>query len=374
MIWRLKKIAKRKFKETEKNNDLIDFSINSQELKEIQFIYRSTMLISGSIGALIILIYYVPLHGAPDFFNYWILKINLFGNKFDFALLPALYNILLLIIELYILGIIHIYAVRKLIVLTQFPDPKSNDYSFHFSEMIDLTLGNTKSSEKLLGLNPYYGLPKFYIAGIFILNMTKAFLSNVIIKSVFNKLLGRYILRIYTDLLGMPVFFFWNAYTTRSIYLKAKYYIFGQRMVYFCVQHFGNKYKDNLLFKDQIYEILSQISIHKRSFNKTHYFYSNKLFKQFEIDVISDFKPNYTFKSIINELSEEMAQDVITLFVVGIVIDGDINRREKNTLNFITSEANYNIPAVDKHKELLKAFRRGDGLNFLQNLIHDKDK
>jgi hypothetical protein len=374
MIWRLKKIAKRKFKETEKNNDPIDFSINSQELKEIQFIYRSTMLISGSIGALIILIYYIPIHGAPDFFNYWILKINLFGYKFDFALLPALYNILLLIIELSILGIIHIYAVRKLIILTQFPDPKSNDYSFHFSEMIDLTLGNTKSSEKLLGLNPYYGLPKFYIAGIFIFNMTKAFLSNVIIKSVFNKLLGRYILRIYTDLLGMPVFFFWNAYATRSIYMKAKYYIFGQRMVYFCVQHFGNKYKDNLLFKDQIYEILSQISIHKRSFNKTHYFYSNKLFKQFEIDVISDFKPNYTFKSIINELSEEMAQDVITLFVVGIVIDGDINRREKNTLNFITSEANYNIPAVDKHKELLKAFRRGDGLDFLQNLIHDKDK
>ena len=72
MIWRLKKIAKRKFKETEKNNDLIDFSINSQELKEIQFIYRRTMLISGSIGALIIFIYYMPLHGAPDFFNNWI--------------------------------------------------------------------------------------------------------------------------------------------------------------------------------------------------------------------------------------------------------------------------------------------------------------
>ena len=58
MIWILKKIAKRKFKETENNNDLIDFSINSQELKEIQFIYRKTMLISGSIGALIIFIYY----------------------------------------------------------------------------------------------------------------------------------------------------------------------------------------------------------------------------------------------------------------------------------------------------------------------------
>ena len=57
-----------------------------------------------------------------------------------------------------------------------------------------------------------------------------------------------------------------------------------------------------------------------------------------------------------------------------IVIDGDINRREKNTLNLITSESNFTIPAVDKHKELLKAFRRGDGLNFLQNLIHDKDK
>ena len=98
MIWRLKKIAKKKFKETENNNDLIDFSINSQELKEIQFIYRKTMLISGSIGALIIFIYYMPLHGAPDFFNYWIMNINLFGYKFDFAHLPALYYILLLII------------------------------------------------------------------------------------------------------------------------------------------------------------------------------------------------------------------------------------------------------------------------------------
>ena len=83
--------------------------------------------------------------------------------------------------------------------------------------------------------------------------------------------------------------------------------------------------------------------------------------------------PNFNFKSIINELSEEMAKDVITLFVIGIVIDGDINRREKNTLNLITSEANFTIPAVDKHKELLKAFRMGYGVEFLQNLIHDKD-
>jgi hypothetical protein len=95
MIWRLKKIAKRKFKETENNNDLIDFSINSQELKEIQFIYRKTMLISGSIGALIIFIYYIPINWAPDFFNYWMMNISLFGYKFDFAVLPSLYNILL---------------------------------------------------------------------------------------------------------------------------------------------------------------------------------------------------------------------------------------------------------------------------------------
>ena len=55
------------------------------------------------------------------------------------------------------------------------------------------------------------------------------------------------------------------------------------------------------------------------------------------------------------------------------MIDGDINRREKNTLNLITSEANFTIPAVDKHKELLKAFRMGYGVEFLQNLIHEKD-
>jgi lipopolysaccharide/colanic/teichoic acid biosynthesis glycosyltransferase len=67
MIWRLKKIAKKKFKETENNNDLIDFSINSQKLKEIQFIYRKTMLISGSIGALIIFIYYMPIIGLLIF-------------------------------------------------------------------------------------------------------------------------------------------------------------------------------------------------------------------------------------------------------------------------------------------------------------------
>ena len=69
----------------------------------------------------------------------------------------------------------------------------------------------------------------------------------------------------------------------------------------------------------------------------------------------------------------DRAQDIITLFVVGIVIDGDINRREKNTLNFIISEANYTIPVVNKHKELLKAFRMGYGVEFLQNLIHEKD-
>ena len=364
MEWRLKNIAKKSIVEKEILNEdiIVDFDI-----KEINRLLYRGLFISGSIGSMAVLFYYLPLELYADFFNSWKIQLNLFNTNIEIIPYPLIFNVIFLVLELYLLGLLNIFMIKKLTHITKFPNPNITDSLFHIEEVTNISLENFKSKENELGINPYHGMAKWYLILFLVFNKVKAFASNLIIKTVFRKLLGRYVLRLYMDLLGMPIYFFWNAYATRIVFLRAKYYIFGQELINQYLSDFTIKHKDNEEIKKFVYEVLAHVAIAKREFNAINYYFSHKTIENLGIEVQKNFVPENNLIDSLKRCNSEYINDLIGLFLIGIIADGDINRYEQKYLNELINTFNVKDSLVNDYENLLSEFKNGKGVHLLKS-------
>jgi len=366
MVWNLKKIAS---KSLSVSQEIIDKEINLN--KEIDKLFKKSILISGSIGALAILFYYLPCDLFPLFFSLGNFNVSLFGASIEINPISQIYNVICLMAELYSLGLLHIYLVKKLSVIIQFPREQNLLKDLHKDELIKISLENFKSKEKEIGLNPYYGLSKALIIAILVFNKVKAFLSNAIIKIVFQKFTGRYVLRLYTDLIGMPIYFFWNAYATREVFIRAKYYMFSQNLIDLTTDYVVKKHGNNEDVKNILYELLQLISIKKRAFSSSHYVFSLKLLQSFHVSVMSEYTISNNFIENLKKLPEDVIHDMLLLFITGMLIDGDLSKREIKEIEKIKSELDNDQPILALCDQFLIAFKKGEGETFARNLFKE---
>lgn len=366
MVWNLKKLAAKRLSVSK---EIIDKEISLN--KEIDKLFNKSILISGSIGAIAVLLYYLPCDLFPLFFRTGTFSISLFGTSMELQPISQIYNVICLIAELYLLGLLHIYLVKELSIITQFPREKNTLKDLHKDELIKISLENFNSKEKEIGLNPYYGLSKAFIISILVFNKAKAFLSNAIIKIIFQKFAGRYVLRLYTDLIGMPIYFFWNAYATREVFLRAKYYMLSQNLIDLTTEYVVKKHGDNEDVKKILYELLQLISIKKRSFSSSHYVFSLKLLQSFDIPVMREYTITNNFIENLKKLPDDVAHDILLLFVTGMLIDGDLSKREINEIKKIKKELDNHQPILELCDQYVIAFKKGDGETFVRKLFKE---
>jgi hypothetical protein len=365
MVWNLKQLASKKLTSSQYITDK-EINVNN----EINKLYKKSLLISGSIGSFAILLYYLPCDLWPVFFNYGSFTISLFGASIDIQPVSQIYNVICLILELYALGLVHIYLVKQLSKITQFPNEQNPLKDLHKDELVKISLENFNSKEKEIGLNPYYGLSKSFVISLLIFNKAKAFLSNAIIKIVFQKFAGRYVLRLYTDLLGMPIYFFWNAYATREVFLRAKYYMLSQNLIDLTTEYVVNKHGNNDDVKKILYELLQLISIKKRTFSSSHYVFSIKLLQSFDVPVLNNYTISNNFIEHLKKLPESAVHDILLLFVTGMLIDGNLSKREIKEIKKIKQEINSSQPILELCEEYETAFKNGQGETFVRNFFN----
>jgi hypothetical protein len=157
--------------------------------------------------------------------------------------------------------------VTELSTILKFKYDKSHNLEIHRDELIKISLENFGSKEKEIGIDPYVELSKTYVYLLLILNRAKAFLSNLIIKIVVRKLVGRYVIRIYTDLLGMPIYFFWNAFACRKVFKRTIFYFYAQNLIDLIIVNMYKKYGKNEDIKSVLYELLATVAVNKREFS-----------------------------------------------------------------------------------------------------------
>jgi len=167
-------------------------------------------------------------------------------------------------------------------------------------------------------------------------------------------------------MMGLPLFAFWNIYATRILFSKARYYIFSYELIHYCIEWYGNKYRDQSEFKDLIYEVMAQIALAKREFNSSHYYLSVKILGFFSIPFQSEYIPAASLNNSLNNLPSEIRKDLVNLFIAGMILDGSLNRRERKVIEELRNNSDDRNELLENSSNFLASFQKGEGVSFFQ--------
>lgn len=340
-----------------------DFHIINENERAAIFQVKKLAIISAALtGAFAVAIYYVPLYLFPDFFNQFNQIIPLFGFEIPVNFVTLSFSLILIFLEIFILTRINIRAVAETANACGFPDKRDPNYEIHLEQLFNVGL-ETKNKETLkFGIDPYAGIPKFYILLFTVWNLVKATLTNFFVKMIVVKIVARAELRAYADLVGIPVFAVWNAVASWRIIETAKIYIMAPGVIHQMAEKINYLKKDED-FKQNIFDAMQYVVTIKRSFHHNHYLLVKKLIEVFDLTNFKDQESDPTiFLEKIKSSPEEIKKAYSKLIVMGMFIDGGISIKDKRVLEKLYEEKIININP-SKVKMWSKKFRRGEGLD-----------
>lgn len=329
--------------------------LNEMEIKIINRVRIRTLSMAAIIGTLGVLFLYLPQYFFPFLFP--VNAISLFGTVYNLEIVATVYGIALIWPELWALNYINLKAVKEISIACVYPRPNNQDFDFHVNALTDAGLEKENKGIQKFGLNPYLSIPKALLWAILIVNRLKATLSNMLAKIVIKRILGRYAVRQVTDLAGIPIFAFWNAWASNRVINEAKFRIMAPMALNGVLRELQNLKAD---FAPYIFSALQFSVAQKRKYNYAQYYWSNLLYETFKFKEID----NYSFEEFNKAMKNENAevQKAISMVIVcSMIIDGNLSLREKIALKDLHKE-DWLTYDTDQILNISKSFNRGKGL------------
>lgn len=330
------------------------FTLNAEQKKQLKNLYWRIYLLAGGIGAAAVMVVIFPFHftsllDAQHF--------NFFGYEFDFELYYSLYAIAMLFPEIWLLNIVNIYAVRRICEIYKYPSTAQADYSEQVALLTEAGLEMPAKHMRLLEIDPYIGLSKFSYYLLFLGTKLKATLSNVLMKFLVRRLLGRYALRIITDLVGIPIFAFWNAWTSRQVMKEAQMRIVATAAAQDFMKEFSKAELEPI--GETMNKLVHFIAQQKRQYNFALYAFIKEM-----LHVFPDLDLNYGKEVKLEELfkaNPEENRKVARLLIFGLIVDGSISVKEWLTLRKLAKEEWFPL-TLDEIEGIRKGYVNGEGL------------
>jgi hypothetical protein len=327
-----------------------------------------TVAASAGAGALGVLLLHVPRHLAPGAFGGWTVTVALGGVAIEVPLLWTLYGLGLAVVEIGGLVLLHIRAVRAVAGACGFPDPRDPDRDLHLRSLVAISVEREPRSELALGLNPWQGYSRLRIALIFLLARAKATLSNLVVKMLVRRVLGRYAVRLLVDLAGMPVMAAWNAYAADRLVRDATARILAPELVRHCVVELQRRHADRPAFAALLYDVLQFVAVGRRAFHENHYLLSLSLLRAFDVPVRPAHEVAPDFPARLARLDPELRRDLVALVVVGLILDGRLTWPERRALRVLEA-AGILRWSPDEIRAMATDFMRGQGPALVRRLF-----
>lgn len=350
-----------KYKNKRENNP----QITTRELKEIQRLYVTSLVISALIGVLFVLLFYLPIYMFPTFFNEHILKIQFWGLNLEIRWIRELDNFLLTYVELYFLSILSIYMIQQLAMILDFPSMESKHYSLHLLNIEKLSLEVKQKKETELGLDPFLGLSRLQLYLYLLISRFKAMFSNMLIKFLLQRFASRYLLKAVIDMVGAPVYAFWNAYATSKLFKDSKYYIFSVELTDILAEKLQKEERIKEEIKGEIQHLLVSVVALKRDYSEINHYFSSRLLESLQISMDENEYKTLSMMELLEVSDPKAVQWVSLLFATGIILDGNFSQRERRTLRAITQDLTLKENALTHVDDYLAAYQQGQGVNFI---------
>ena len=339
-------------------------TLNELEIKSIAATRKKSLFLAALFGTLGVLLLYLPLYFFPNFF--WQIQMDLpYLGTMPIPVGFGIYGTVLAVAEITALVLLNLRTVYKVAYICGFPNIDDPNYEKHIQTLFEVGLEKPNKEILMFGINPLAGLSKLNIFFFTFFNLLKATLSNVLVKMFLARVLGRFALRAYIDLIGIPIFAFWNMYTTNRVIREAKVRIMAPNMI----EHLNDKLyialKDNEDFKRTLYDALQFIAVTKRTFHHNHFLLVDKLIHVFSIEIKKQ-KPLSRVELIhrVEMLDDDAKQGLARLLIFGMLIDGRLSIREKSVLDELSRQGLIHINFATL-KAWEKSFIEGRGLNQL---------
>lgn len=314
------------------------YLLDTEEVKRLKRIKRNTLWKAGMAGAIGVIVLYIPYYIWPEWFPVRQVSLPFLDNPIELEVDFLIYSFVLVFIEIWYLTYINIQSIRDIARACGFPNVNDENYQNNLDALIAVGLDKKQKQMESIGLNPYEGLSAFrvFIYQTFI--RLKATLSGIFFKFLVKRMLGRYAIRAVVDMAGIPVYAFWNAHAANTVINEARVRVLAPPLIRKFSDLLYEKYKDNEEFKGIIYETLQDVSVSKRSFHYNHYLLAVTVLEKFDIPI--DDSPEYDedFVLRMKDKSKDVQLGFAKLFVFGIVIDGNLSRREKDTVKYLIRE------------------------------------
>jgi hypothetical protein len=352
-------IAENYFVKLSDKNPPIIFSNNEEKRKKIIAIKRKTCRTAAILGALGVIILYVPQYVFPMYFHTTSYTVPLIHYSFELSVFEMLYGFVLVGIEIWLLMKGDLEAVNKISSVYQYK-PKKGDIDT--IELVNIGLGKDQRKFNEIGINPYQNLPKFsllFLRGIF---MLKAFLSNFVFRIILKRVLGRIAVRAVIDLAGIPIYALWNAWASSTVIRKADMRMQALNQMNKTGKHFYSMYNENKTFKNLLYDTFGYIALTKKSFHPTDMIFAKHFLNLFNIDIKDEHILRENFLEEIKTLNDDMKLAIGQLLILGFLLDGKIGKFEERLIKKLQKEKI--IPySLHQIKNWTKEYRVGKGFD-----------
>ena len=324
------------------------FQLTEEEKAKLKAIETGTLLRAGIAGALGVIVLYLPLNiFGQQLFPLQIFQLPYINQVISLSIEFLLYSAFLVLLEIWYLTYLNIKAVSAMSAVFGHPNPANEFYEDNLQALI--ALGIEKKQEKLetIGLNPFNGLSKIWLAIFYVLIKIKAMVSNVLFTFLVKKVLGRYALRLIVEFAGIPVYAFWNMWGAKKVMDETRVRALAPPLIKQFAEALYQEQRNNTEFCQHIYDTLQLISESKRSFHYNHFLLSIMVLNKFSVNV--ELEPFFERKFVnsIENYSELTRAGIKRLFVFGILIDGKISYREKRILRTLRRQGLILYPESD---------------------------
>ena len=277
---------------------------------------------------------YVPYHLWKDFlFPTSLVKLPFFEVSIELEIEFLIYSVILVVVEIAYLTIVNVNVVSQIAHACGCPNPNDPHYESSVNALIAVGLEKKQKELKSIGINPFEGLSSAMVFLYQILLKLKAALSGFLLKVIVTKVLGRYVLRMFVDLAGIPIYAFWNIWGARTIMNEARVRVMAPTLIGKFVEIIHHEFKDNIKFKELIYPALQTISISKRNFHYNHFLLASTILNKHNVSLQTELEYNDNFLNELAETDSETKRGIGKVIVFGILIDGRLSARERRYIN-----------------------------------------
>jgi hypothetical protein len=335
-----------------------------EKMEQVRKIKRRVLFWSALYGALGVLLLYIPQYIFPEYFPLENYTIFFSLIKFRMSLNDLWYGIVLTAIEIWLLVLTDIRSVGRIAAVYGFPHHEATDTKEETERLIDISLGSDSKLYAEVGINPLQNYSKTGVWVLMAVFRIKAMLSKFVFRYILKKVLGRLSIRSVLDMVGVPIYAFWNAYASAVVMRKANMRMYAHSLMIDAGNWFYERYSDNEQFKQLLYDNLEFIALTKKSFYPTDYLFAKHFLTLFNITIVAEHKLSEDYFEKLNKLPSFLKRDIAKFMIIGFLTDGKLGSLEILGIKQL-NEAGIIPYSIEQIKVWTKNYVKGYGFDDL---------